>query len=77
MKDFCKDLREHATKITNCEKLEMLPLTKEEKNHVANKSFVTSTKTNLVKMMTKNIVKFEITVIKQANVEALCIVFVT
>ena len=31
---FCKDLREHATKIINYEKKEMIPLTKkEEKKH--------------------------------------------
>ena len=34
MEKFCKDLREHATKIINCEKKEMIPLTeKEEKHH--------------------------------------------
>ena len=34
MKNFCLDLREHATKIINYEKKEMIPLTKEEeKNH--------------------------------------------
>ena len=32
MKTFCKDLREHATKIINYEKKEMIPLTTEEKN---------------------------------------------
>ena len=32
MKNFCLDLREHATKISNYEKKEMIPLTKEEKN---------------------------------------------
>ena len=32
MKNFCQDLREHATKIINYEKKEMIPLTKEEKN---------------------------------------------
>ena len=31
MKKFCKDLREHATKITNCEKKKMIPLTIKEK----------------------------------------------
>ena len=30
MKNFCLDLREHATKIKNFEKKEMIPLTKEE-----------------------------------------------
>ena len=34
MTKFCKDLREHATKIINYEKKDMIPLTKkEEKNH--------------------------------------------
>ena len=34
MKNFCLDLREHATKIINCEKKEIIPLTKkEEKMH--------------------------------------------
>ena len=31
MKNFCLDLREHAAKIINYEKKEMIPLTKEEK----------------------------------------------
>ena len=35
MKKFCSDLREHATKIINYEKKEMIPLTKkEEKKHI-------------------------------------------
>ena len=33
MKRFCKDLREHATKIINCGKKDMLPLTKEEEEN--------------------------------------------
>ena len=34
MKTFCKDLKEHATKIINFEKKDMIPLTKkEEENH--------------------------------------------
>ena len=37
---FCEDLRKHATEIINCEKKEMLPLTKEEKDHSASKKFV-------------------------------------
>ena len=32
MKNFCLDLREHATKIINYKKKEMIPLPKEEKN---------------------------------------------
>ena len=31
MKNFCLDLKEHATKIINYEKKEMIPLTKKEK----------------------------------------------
>ena len=31
MKNFCLDLKEHATKIIKYEKKEMIPLTKEEK----------------------------------------------
>ena len=30
MERFCKDLREHAMKITNYEKKEMIPLTSKE-----------------------------------------------
>ena len=34
MKKFCNNLREHATKIINCEKKDMTPLTKEgEENY--------------------------------------------
>ena len=33
MKKFCKDLREHATKIINYEKKDMIPLTKKEEKH--------------------------------------------
>ena len=33
MKKFCKDLREHSTKIINYEKKKMIPLTAEEKVH--------------------------------------------
>ena len=36
MKRFCKDLKEHATKIINCEKRVMVPLTKEEKEDYNN-----------------------------------------
>ena len=31
MKNFCLDLKEHATKLIDCERKEMTPLTKEEK----------------------------------------------
>ena len=32
MKNFCLDLSEHATKIINCEKKEIIPVTEEEKH---------------------------------------------
>ena len=49
MKKFCKDLREHATKIINYEKKDMIPLTKkEEENH---NKFVTYVKKNLIRMI--------------------------
>ena len=52
MKKFCKELREHAIKIINYEKKDMIPLTKkEEKNHnnqkvcyICKKEFDTSDK---------------------------------
>ena len=54
MKKFCKDLREHATKIINYEKKDMIPLTKkEEENHnnqkiccICKKKFDTNDKKN-------------------------------
>ena len=50
MKRICKDLREHATKIIDCEKKDMLPLTKEEEEnynnqevcYICKKEFITS-----------------------------------
>ena len=54
MKRFCKDLKEHATKIINCEKKDMIPLTKEEKEdynnqkvcYICKKEFITSDNNN-------------------------------
>ena len=50
MKRFCKDLKEHAKKIINCEKKDLIPLTKEEKEdynnqkvcYICKKEFITS-----------------------------------
>ena len=36
MKKFCKDLREHAAKIINYEKKDMIPLTKNEEENYNN-----------------------------------------
>ena len=39
MKNFCLDLREHATKTINYEKKEMIPLTKKERKCIMSKKF--------------------------------------
>ena len=56
MKKFCKDLREHATKIINYEKKDMIPLTKKEEKTITSKKFVTYAKKNLIQMI-KNTTK--------------------
>ena len=56
MTKFCKDLREHATKIINYEKRDMIPLTKKKKKIIIIKKFVTYVKKNLIKVI-KNIIK--------------------
>ena len=55
MTKFCKDLREHATKIINYEKKDMTPLTKKKKIIII-KKFATYVKKNLIKVI-KNITK--------------------
>ena len=42
MKNFCLDLREHATKIINDEKKKIIPLTKQEKrsHHTSRKCYI-------------------------------------
>ena len=53
MKNFCKDLREHSTKIINYEKKKMIPLTtKEEIYH--NRQKVIYAKKNLIIMIKNN-----------------------
>ena len=56
MKKFCKDLREHATKIINYEKKKMIPLSTEEKYIIMNKNFVIYARKNLIRVI-KNIIK--------------------
>ena len=51
MKKFCKDLREHATKIINYEKKKMIPLTTEEKYIIMNKKFVIYARKNLIRVI--------------------------
>ena len=59
MKNFCVDLREHATKMINYEKKEMKPLAKEEKKmHRRQKKCFICKKKSLVLMITiKNTMK--------------------
>ena len=55
MKKFCKDLREHSTKIINYEKKKMISLTTEEKYIIKNEKYVIYAKKNLIIMiMIKN-----------------------
>ena len=57
MTKFCKDVREHATKIINYEKRDMIPSTKKKrKKIIIIKKFVTCVKKNLIKVI-KNIIK--------------------
>ena len=76
MKNFCKDLKEHATKTVNYEKKEMMPLTIEENKlyHEHNIDYIY--KQNLVLIM-KNIIKSEIIVIILENMEVLLMIFAT
>ena len=61
MKNFSLDLREHATKIINYEKKEMIPLTKKEKKIIISKRFVIYVKKDLVPTLAiKNIIRLEI-----------------
>ena len=78
MKKFCKDLREHATKIINYEKKDMIPLTKKNGNTIISKMFVTYAKKNLIQMIAiKKTIKKKIIVIIQKNIEVQLIIFVT
>ena len=56
MTKFCKDVREHATKIINYEKEDMIPLTKKEEEKMIIKKSVTYVKKNLIKVI-KNVIK--------------------
>ena len=62
MKNCSLDLKEHATKIINYDKKEMIPLTNEEVVYVKN---------DLVLMMAIKNIKSEIIVITQENIEEL------
>ena len=78
MKNFCLDLREHATKIINYKKKEMIPLTKrEEKKHnkqeicyICKKGFSTDDSN-------KKIIRLHIIVTILENIEVLLMIFET
>ena len=53
MKNFCLDLKEHATKIIDYEKKEMIPLTKKNRKCIISKKFAIYVKKDLVLMMAK------------------------
>ena len=54
MKKFCKDLREHSTKIINYEKKKMISLTTEEKTHYDKQKYGIYVKKNLIIMIKNN-----------------------
>ena len=54
MKNFRIGLRQHATKIINYEKKEMIPLLNEEKKYIVSKKYVIYAKKNLVLMTKKH-----------------------
>ena len=56
MKKFCKDLKEHATRIINHEKRKIIPLTKEETINYNDQKFVIYARKNLI-LLIKNIIK--------------------
>ena len=78
MKNVCLDLREHATKISNYEKKEMIPLTKKEEKkynkqevcYICKKGFSTD-------IAIKNIIRLEIIVTILENIEVLLMIFAT
>ena len=65
MKKFWKDLREHATKIINCEKKDIIPLTKEEEEnynnqkvcYIVTKNSIQVIRQSRVLLSVKNIIK--------------------
>ena len=57
MKKFCKDLREHTTKIITYEEKEMIPLTKKRKNITCKKFVIYVKKVLLLMIVIRNIIK--------------------
>ena len=57
MKKFFKDLKEHASRIINCEKKNIIPLTKEEKINYNDQQICNICKKEFDKSDKKNIIK--------------------
>ena len=74
---FC-NLKKHPTEIIDCEKKEMLPLTKKQENNAKNKTFTTHASKNLIKslMKIKTIVRSRITLIAPRFIRGLLVVSV-
>ena len=66
---FCSNLKEHVAEITNCEKKEMLPLTKKQEKKYKKQNLATYANKNSMTclMRMKIIVGFGIIVITQGN----------
>ena len=75
MKMFCKDLREHATKIINYDKKKIIPLTTGEKIHYNEQEICYICKKEFDKSDKKHYK--EVTVMIQENIEVLLIIYVT
>ena len=76
MKNFCLDLREHATKIINYGEKEMIPLTKkEEEKHNKQKVYYICKKGLVLMITIKNIIRSETIVTILGNMEMLLMLF--
>ena len=79
MKNFCLDLREHATKIINYGKKKMIPLTKEEKraHRISRRCYICKKKSLVLMIRIKNVTRLEIIVIILGNIEVLFMISAT
>ena len=76
-KTFCESLREHAIKITNFKKKEMKLLTKEQQESYENAPtfYICKEKSKTKYLKDRNIVKLEVIVVIQGNIEVLQIAY--
>ena len=74
MKNFRLDLREHATKVMNYEKKEMIPLTKKEEKKCNKQKVCHICKKDLVLMITIKYIIKKIIVIILGNIEVLLMI---